>query len=339
MRHKRTTHPKSANSREILAKKPSYRRDTMVYLENFKNPAYNPNPQLLDRYRIELHQNNRIMKSNFIDVKVSFLHPTQFPEEIGFGELVNMLHGVFQNIFAVLTRYLKSWDLVRVVMLSPYLDPPCSLPFLPLSELSAEVCSSAISAILNSKEEFNLDQFFIHFVSTERPQNMGGKPPLQLGKRKKLDLEKFFKNKRSIVTVPEMDDYLCAGRALLGSLKILKKDKKVVKNKNIHRYLKNKSLTKEAKLLYKERGENYRKRGNLDTLINLFKHEMFSQIRGINIFAVENGLERVLHMKTSRSPTGLQYINLLQLNNHYHIVQNVPALFGSKVIKFKLKIK
>lgn len=330
LRHQRLVHPRRVShgvSSSVKSFGQRRQESTKISLEDFSKPEISPNPELLDQYNVQLHLNNRVLKTNFIDLKLVFTNDSNYPEDIGFGDLVNLLHGVFQNIFAVLTRFLRRHDLIRVVMISEdYLSPPCSLPFLPLSELSAEVCSSAIAAVLNSKNEFSLENFRIHFVSSEQPKPMGGSKQI-LQKRKIMKIENFYKNKKSVISMPDLGDFLCPGRGLLAGLKFLEGMQQMTKGNNRTQYLSSSRFTQEIINLYRRQNIPSKKRSNLDSLIKLTRDETFKDIQGVNVFSTEEALERVLHVKHTGK---LGYINLLQLGNHYHLISSLPEFFGSK---------
>ena len=328
-RHKRQIHPRSANLRVYVAPSKQRRNSTNISVEDFHNPELNPNPELLDQYRVELHQNNRVLKNNFLDLKVMFnQNDLNYPDNMGYGDLVNLIHGVFQNILAIFTRFLRVYDLIRVVMISePQLSPPCSIPFLPVSELSAEVCSSAIAAILNSKNNFSLDNFKIHFISSEQPKPMGGDKKSLLKNRKIMDIKQFYKNKKSVISVPDLGDFLCAGRALLTAVKLLKKDPQITAPNHRYRHLNSSKFTQETINLYRKQMVNWRKRSTLHGVVKLLDNEIFNDISGLNVFSTEEGLERTLYIKRDGD---LGYINLLQLENHYYVISKINEFFGSK---------
>jgi diaminopimelate decarboxylase len=86
----------------------------------------------------------------------------------------------------------------------PELDFPISLPFMILSQLNAERFLSEIERVLQSYEQFVLDETLeIEMINASLP--LGG-----IGKRYKyVDLEKTLREKRCFIQIRNKDDLCC----------------------------------------------------------------------------------------------------------------------------------
>ena len=95
-------------------------------------------------------------------------------------------------------------DLVRMSVQCPELDFPISLPFMKLSQLNAERFLSEIERVLQSYEQFVLDETLeIEMINASLP--LGG-----IGKRYKyVDLEKTLHEKRCFIQIRNKDDLCC----------------------------------------------------------------------------------------------------------------------------------
>lgn len=104
---------------------------------------------------------------------------------------------------------MDSTDLIRLTVQCPELDYPISLPFMRVAQLSADRLLSEIERVLQSYEEFVIDQSLkIEVVHVK----------LHSGKRHKkkcyVDLEKSLKIKKSFIKIINRDE-LCCARAIV----------------------------------------------------------------------------------------------------------------------------
>ncbi len=100
-------------------------------------------------------------------------------------------------------------DLIRFVLRTEQLDKPISLPFMPVSRLTPERLYSQIERVVQSHQEFRLDQtVIVDIVHVEMLQGKGKR------KRDTIDLESYLESKRSVIRIRNNDD-LCLARALV----------------------------------------------------------------------------------------------------------------------------
>lgn len=104
---------------------------------------------------------------------------------------------------------MDSRDLVRLTVQCPELDYPTSLPFMRVVQLSADRLLSEIERVLQSYEEFVVDQSLeIEVIHVKLPSGNGNK------KKCYVDLEKSLKEKKSFIKINN-GDQLCCARAIV----------------------------------------------------------------------------------------------------------------------------
>lgn len=104
---------------------------------------------------------------------------------------------------------MDSRDLVRLTVQCPELDYPISLPFMRVAQLSADRLLSEIERVLQSYDEFVVDQSLeIEVIHVKLPSGKGNK------KKCYVDLEKSLKEKKSFIKINNRDQ-LCCARAIV----------------------------------------------------------------------------------------------------------------------------
>lgn len=104
---------------------------------------------------------------------------------------------------------MDSRDLVCLTVQCPELDYPISLPFMRVAQLSADRLLSEIERVLQSYEEFVVDQSLeIEVIHVKLPSGKGNK------KKCYVDLEKSLKEKKSFIKINNRDQ-LCCARAIV----------------------------------------------------------------------------------------------------------------------------
>lgn len=100
-------------------------------------------------------------------------------------------------------------DLVRFSVQCPELDFPISLPFVKSKDLTAERLLAEIERLLQSYEQFVLDETLeIELVHVSLPDGGVGRSG------NFVDLDRLIKEKRSLIRI-QNDDNLCCARALI----------------------------------------------------------------------------------------------------------------------------
>lgn len=130
-------------------------------------------------------------------------------EVLNMEDIFKTLKKLFTSIIENITRSIASSDLVRVSIDNPELDFPITLPFMKRSALTVDRILSEIERVLQSYEQFVLDETLgIEVVHVHLP--IGG-----VSKRSPfVNLEKLLSDKKSIIRIQNTDD-LCCARALV----------------------------------------------------------------------------------------------------------------------------
>ncbi len=136
-------------------------------------------------------------------------------------DILTTLKKLFQAIFKDLTTGSKSEDLVRMTVQSPSIDYPIVIPFMKVTELSADRFMAEIERVLQSNEDFVIDESLIFEVTLVDMPNGG------VGKRCKfVNTEKFLHDKRCFIRI-QNDDDLCCTRAIITAKAKLDKHEKM----------------------------------------------------------------------------------------------------------------
>ena len=125
---------------------------------------------------------------------------------------------IFHHLIEDVTSDMNPNDQVRFVLRSDQLQTPISIPFLPLEELTTERVFSQLEKVIQSNEEFRLnDTVTVDIIHVEMPQGSGR------SKRTTLDIREYLKKKGSVITINNKDDF-CLARALAVGIARIEKD-------------------------------------------------------------------------------------------------------------------
>ena len=152
-------------------------------------------------------------------------HTVQFNNvlaDLDLLESTQRTQAIFHHLIADVTWDMGKKDQVRFVLRSDQLDTPISLPFLPVEQLTTERVFSQIERVIQSNQDFRLnDTVTIDIIHVETPQG-SGKSNL---KRTTLNIREYLKKKGSIITINNDDD-LCLARALVVAVAKIENDPK-----------------------------------------------------------------------------------------------------------------
>ena len=128
-------------------------------------------------------------------------------------------YAIFHHLLEDVTADMDPDDQVRFVLSSDQLQSPISIPFLRLKELTTEKVLSYVEKVVQSNEEFRLnDMVTVDIIHVEMPQG-SGKSKLR---RTTYDIREYLKKKKSIIPINNKDD-LCLARALAVSIARIEK--------------------------------------------------------------------------------------------------------------------
>ena len=104
-------------------------------------------------------------------------HVVRFNNVLGELDLLESherTQAIFEHLIADVTRDMNEKDRVRFVLRSEQLDTPISLPFLPVERLTTERVFSQIERVIQSNQDFRLnDTVTIDIIHVVAPQGSG----------------------------------------------------------------------------------------------------------------------------------------------------------------------
>ena len=132
----------------------------------------------------------------------------------------NRTYDIFDRLLRDVTEGMHSTDQVRFVLQSNQLQFPISLPFCSLEELTTEKVLSQVEKVVQSNEEFRLnDTVNIDILRVQMPQGSGKSNV----RRQTWNIREYLQEKKSVITINNKDD-LCLARALVVAIARIEKD-------------------------------------------------------------------------------------------------------------------
>ena len=172
-----------------------------------------------DYYRIKPIRDHHSQKFN-MTAKNYGVRFNNVLDDVDLLESRNRTYGIFDHLLEDVTEGMNSTDQVRFVLSSNQLQTPIALPFCSLEELTTEKVLSQVEKVVQSNEEFRLnDTVNIDIIRVEMPQGSGRSKV----KRTTLNIRDYLKKKKSIITINNRDN-LCLARALVVSIARIEKD-------------------------------------------------------------------------------------------------------------------
>ena len=192
--------------------------DTEQTGRGVKRKAQNQNvEQEQDYYQIKPPREHHSKKFNMTAKNYS-VHFNNALDNVDLLESRNRTYGIFDRLIEDVTEGMNPTDQVRFVLRSDQLQTPISIPFCPLEELTVEKVLSNVEKVVQSNEDFRLnDTVTIDLIHVEMPRGSGRL------KRTTLNIRDHLKKKKSIITINNKDN-LCLARALVVSIARIEKD-------------------------------------------------------------------------------------------------------------------
>ena len=165
--------------------------DSKVFDED-SDPKQYYNLQKTSEKRIhKFNTTNTVYKAHFQDIEVTNVQ-----------KILKALKKIFGSLFADITKSAKSDDLIHLTFESSELDYPIVLPFMEKRYLTVERFLSEIERVLQSHEEFVLDNGIeIGIIHAHKPAGSG---------RKYTNYLEFLQRKQCIIQIKNNDDMCCA---------------------------------------------------------------------------------------------------------------------------------
>ena len=130
------------------------------------------------------------------------------------------IHDIFHHLLEDVTQGMNPTDQVRFILHSDQLQTPVAIPFLPLEKLTTEKVLFHVQKVVQSNEEFRLnDTVTVNIIHVEMPQGSGKRH----FKRNIVNIREYLKKKESVVTINNKDDF-CLARALAVGIAKIEKD-------------------------------------------------------------------------------------------------------------------
>ena len=129
---------------------------------------------------------------------------------------------IFRYLLEDVTFDMNPNDQVRFILRSDQLDTPISIPFLPVERLTTERVFSQIERVIQSNQEFRLNDTVTIDINHVKTPEGSGKSKL---KRTTLNIREHLKEKKSIICINNTDDF-CLARALVVSIARIEKHPK-----------------------------------------------------------------------------------------------------------------
>ena len=185
-----------------------------------KRKAENQNEeQEQDYYQIKPIRERHSQKFN-MTAKNYGVHFNNVLDDVDLLESRKRTYGIFDHLIKDVTEGMNSNDQVRFVLSSKQLQTPIAIPFCSLEELTTEKVLSHVEKVVQSNEEFRLNNTVnIDLIRVEMPRGSGR------SKRTTLNIRDYLKKKGSVITINNKDD-LCLARALVVSIARIENDRR-----------------------------------------------------------------------------------------------------------------
>ena len=183
-----------------------------------KRKAENQNEeQEQDYYQIKPIREHHSQKFN-MTAKNYGVHFNNVLDDVDLLESRKRTYGIFDHLIKDVTEGMNPNDQVRFVLSSKQLQTPITIPFCSLEELTTEKVLSHVEKVVQSNEEFRLNNTVnIDVIRVEMPQGSGRR------RRNILNIRDYLKKKKSVIPINNKDN-LCLARALAVSIARIEKD-------------------------------------------------------------------------------------------------------------------
>ena len=196
-----------------------------------KSNDQNKEPQY-DYYEIPPPKERKSKKFNMKAMEYSVRFNNDL-NDVDLLETHERTHDIFHHLLEDVTKDMNSNDQVRFILRSNQLQTPIAIPFLPLEKLTTEKVLSHVEKVVQSNEEFRLnDTVTVDIVHVEMPQGSGKSRV----KRNIVNIHDYLKKKRSIVTINNKDNY-CLARALAVGIAKIEQDPRYVQIRDSSRHI------------------------------------------------------------------------------------------------------
>ena len=282
-----------------------------------KRKAENQNvEQEQDYYRIKPVRKHHSQKFNMTAKNYS-VHFNNVLNDVNLLESRNRTYGIFDHLLKDVTEGMNSTDQVRFVLSSNQLQTPIAIPFCPLEELTTEKVLSHVEKVVQSNEEFRLnDTVNIDVIRVEMPQGSGRSHV----KRQIVNIRDYLKKKGSVISINNKDD-LCLARALAVSIARIEKDPRFA------------SIRRPESVAQRERAFDLHEAANVPLgpcglkEVDLFQHYLVNYQIIVVSGDQNNTIIYPLHPPVSPNPE--KSIYLYYQANHFDVITSLPGFLNT----------
>ena len=279
-----------------------------------KRKAENQNEeQEQDYYQIKPIREHHSQKFN-MTAKNYGIHFNNQLDDVDLLESRNRTYGIFHHLLEDVTEGMNPTDQVRFVLSSNQLQTPIAIPFCSLEELTTEKVLSHVEKVVQSNEEFRLnDTVNIDVIRVEMPQGSGRL------KRTTLNIRDYLEKKKSVILITNKDD-LCLARALVVNIARIEKDP---------RY---KRIIEPGNNTQRERAFDLHEAANVPLgpcglkEVDLFQHYLVNYQIIVVSGDQDNAIIYPPHPRTNPNPE--KSIYLYYQDNHFDAVRSLPAFLN-----------
>ena len=269
-----------------------------------------------DYYRIKPVRDHHSQKFNMTAKNYSVRFNNQL-DNVNLLESQNRTYGIFDHLIKDVTEGMNSYDQVRFVLSSNQLQTPIALPFCSLEELTTEKVLSHVEKVVQSNEEFRLnDTVNIDIIRVEMPQGSGRSKV----KRQTLNIRDYLKKKKSVIPINNKDN-LCLARALVVSIARIEKDPRYSQ------------ITDSGRPVQRERAFDLHEAVNVPLgpcglkEVDLFQHYLVNY--QIIVVSGDQGNTIIYPREPPANPNPEKSIYLYYQANHFDVITKLPGFLNT----------
>ena len=267
-----------------------------------------------DYYQIKPVRQHHSQKFNMTAKNYS-VHFNNVLDDVNLLKSQKRTYGIFDHLLKDVTEGMNSTDQVRFVLSSNQLQTPIALPFCPLEELTTEKVLAQVEKVVQSNEEFRLnDTVNIDLIRVEMPRGSGR------AKRTILNIRDYLKKKRSIIPIYNRDN-LCLARALVVSIARIEKDP---------RY---KRIIEPGNSVQRERAFDLHEAANVPlgpcglNEVDLFQHHLTNY--QIIVVSGDQNNTIIYPRQPPANPNPEKSIYLYYQANHFDVITKLPGFLNT----------
>ena len=269
-----------------------------------------------DYYRIKPVREHHSQKFNMTAKNYGVRFNNQL-DNVNLLESQNRTYGIFDHLLKDVTEGMNSTDQVRFVLSSNQLQAPIALPFCSLEELTTEKVLAQVEKVVQSNEEFRLnDTVNIDIIRVQMPQGSGKSKV----KRQILNIRDYLKKKGSVITINNKDD-LCLARALVVSIARIEQD---------HRY---NHIRNSSRPLQRERAFELHRAASVPlgpcglNEVDLFQHYLVNY--QIIVVSGDQNNTIIYPPQPRANPNPEKSIYLYYQANHFDVITKLPGFLNT----------